>query len=143
MNCDNFRPGALVGARLFAGEAFLKICTKNPRLPWRMGCIKSGVVTEDVNKANADRTMNETAKSPPKFKVAVMQPCPIVLDRAQIVGGRFDFDVVRHCALPDIFERRADDRAKRPVAPVSMDAPAGAVPANEKPVRTTFSTAKK
>jgi nitrilase len=37
------------------------------------------------------------------------------IDRAQIVRGKFDLDVVGHYARPDIFELHVDERAKRPV----------------------------
>jgi nitrilase len=37
------------------------------------------------------------------------------IDRAQIVRGKFDLDVVGHYARPDIFELHVDERAKQPV----------------------------
>ena len=37
------------------------------------------------------------------------------LDRAQIVRGKYDLDVVGHYARPDIFALHVDERAKRPV----------------------------
>jgi nitrilase len=40
------------------------------------------------------------------------------IDRAQIVRGKFDLDVVGHYARPDIFQLRVDERLKSPVATV-------------------------
>jgi nitrilase len=37
------------------------------------------------------------------------------IDRAQIVRGKFDLDVVGHYARPDIFELHVDERPKQPV----------------------------
>jgi nitrilase len=37
------------------------------------------------------------------------------IDRAQIVRGKFDLDVVGHYARPDIFQLQVDERPKRPV----------------------------
>jgi nitrilase len=37
------------------------------------------------------------------------------IDRAQIVRGKFDLDVVGHYARPDIFQLLVDERPKRPV----------------------------
>ena len=37
------------------------------------------------------------------------------IDRAQIVRGKFDLDVVGHYARPDIFELHVDERPKVPV----------------------------
>jgi nitrilase len=37
------------------------------------------------------------------------------LDRAQIVRGKYDLDVIGHYARPDIFQLHVDARAKRPV----------------------------
>jgi NAD(P)H-dependent flavin oxidoreductase YrpB (nitropropane dioxygenase family)/predicted amidohydrolase len=37
------------------------------------------------------------------------------IDRAQIVRGKFDLDVVGHYARPDIFQLHVDERPKRPV----------------------------
>jgi nitrilase len=37
------------------------------------------------------------------------------IDRAQIVRGKFDLDVVGHYARPDIFTLQVDERAKKPV----------------------------
>ena len=37
------------------------------------------------------------------------------IDRAQIVRGKFDLDVVGHYARPDIFQLHVDERAKQPV----------------------------
>jgi nitrilase len=38
------------------------------------------------------------------------------LDRAQIVRGKYDLDVVGHYARPDIFQLQVDDRPKKPVS---------------------------
>jgi nitrilase len=37
------------------------------------------------------------------------------IDRAQIVRGKYDLDVVGHYARPDIFQLNVDERPKRPV----------------------------
>ncbi len=37
------------------------------------------------------------------------------IDRAQIIRGKYDLDVVGHYARPDIFELHVDERPKRPV----------------------------
>ena len=37
------------------------------------------------------------------------------LDRAQIIRGKFDLDVVGHYSRPDIFQLHVDERSKRPV----------------------------
>ena len=37
------------------------------------------------------------------------------IDRAQIVRGKYDLDVVGHYARPDIFRLQVDERAKKPV----------------------------
>jgi nitrilase len=37
------------------------------------------------------------------------------IDRAQIIRGKFDLDVVGHYARPDIFELHVDERPKQPV----------------------------
>ncbi len=44
------------------------------------------------------------------------------IDRAQIVRGKFDLDVVGHYARPDIFELHVDERPKHPVTIHSADA---------------------
>lgn len=53
------------------------------------------------------------------------------IDRAQIVRGKFDLDVVGHYARPDIFQLQVDERAKQPVtvkvAEAAGDAAAGPV----------------
>src|ERR1700687_4715225 len=43
------------------------------------------------------------------------------IDRAQIVRGKFDLDVVGHYARPDIFHLQLDERAKKPVTSLNED----------------------
>jgi nitrilase len=43
------------------------------------------------------------------------------IDRAQIVRGKFDLDVVGHYARPDIFQLQVDERAKQPVTLLDGD----------------------
>jgi len=43
------------------------------------------------------------------------------IDRAQIVRGKFDLDVVGHYARPDIFQLHVDERAKKPVTAQATD----------------------
>lgn len=43
------------------------------------------------------------------------------IDRAQIVRGKYDLDVVGHYARPDIFQLNVDERPKRPVTTVNVD----------------------
>jgi nitrilase len=43
------------------------------------------------------------------------------IDRAQIVRGKFDLDVVGHYARPDIFQLQVDERAKKPVTTQGKD----------------------
>jgi nitrilase len=43
------------------------------------------------------------------------------IDRAQIVRGKFDLDVVGHYARPDIFQLQVDERAKKPVTTQGTD----------------------
>src|SRR5439155_27331568 len=47
------------------------------------------------------------------------------IDRAQIVRGKFDLDVVGHYARPDIFQLQVDERPKRPVTIQRGDAAGG------------------
>ena len=48
------------------------------------------------------------------------------IDRAQIVRGKFDLDVVGHYARPDIFQLHVDERPKQPVT-LHRDAEVGTV----------------
>jgi nitrilase len=43
------------------------------------------------------------------------------IDRAQIVRGKYDLDVVGHYARPDIFQLQVDERAKKPVTTQDSD----------------------
>jgi nitrilase len=43
------------------------------------------------------------------------------IDRAQVVRGKYDLDVVGHYARPDIFQLNVDERSKRPVTIVNVD----------------------
>ncbi len=43
------------------------------------------------------------------------------INRAQIVHGKFDLDVVGHYARPDIFQLHVDERAKKPVRTQDTD----------------------
>ena len=43
------------------------------------------------------------------------------IDRAQIVRGKYDLDVVGHYARPDIFQLHVDERPKRPVTTHDKD----------------------
>ena len=43
------------------------------------------------------------------------------IDRAQVVRGKFDLDVVGHYARPDIFQLHVDERPKRPVGTLGSD----------------------
>lgn len=54
------------------------------------------------------------------------------IDRAQIVRGKFDLDVVGHYARPDIFHLQVDERSKRPVETLQPDSqpPIGSVTAS-------------
>ena len=45
----------------------------------------------------------------------------VEIDRAQIVRGKFDLDVVGHYARPDIFQLQVDERAKKPVTSLNGD----------------------
>jgi nitrilase len=46
------------------------------------------------------------------------------IDRAQIVRGKYDLDVVGHYARPDIFQLTVDERQKQPVSTRSAEPPA-------------------
>jgi predicted amidohydrolase len=43
------------------------------------------------------------------------------IDRAQVIRGKFDLDVVGHYARPDIFQLHVDERAKTPVTAQEPD----------------------
>jgi nitrilase len=43
------------------------------------------------------------------------------IDRAQIVRGKYDLDVIGHYARPDIFQLHVDERAKKPVTTQDQD----------------------
>jgi nitrilase len=43
------------------------------------------------------------------------------IDRAQIVRGKYDLDVVGHYARPDIFQLHVDERPKQPVTTQSAE----------------------
>jgi nitrilase len=43
------------------------------------------------------------------------------IDRAQVVRGKYDLDVVGHYARPDIFQLNVDERSMRPVTIVNVD----------------------
>lgn len=57
------------------------------------------------------------------------------IDRAQIVRGKFDLDVVGHYARPDIFQLHVDEAAKRPVSMYGADATGAKKPAAEGELR--------
>jgi nitrilase len=65
------------------------------------------------------------------------------IDRAQIVRGKYDLDVVGHYARPDIFQLHVDERPKQPVTTQSDEA--GTLrdksPAAERGLRSAASTA--
>ena len=50
------------------------------------------------------------------------------IDRAQIIRGKFDLDVVGHYARPDIFQLHVDERPKQPVTSHGPDAAADREP---------------
>ena len=50
------------------------------------------------------------------------------IDRAQIVRGKYDLDVVGHYARPDIFQLHLDTRAKRPVTRTEVGDPEETTP---------------
>jgi nitrilase len=53
------------------------------------------------------------------------------IDRAQIVRGKFDLDVVGHYARPDIFQLHVDERPKRPVTALAAEPTAQTEPSPE------------
>ena len=65
------------------------------------------------------------------------------IDRAQIVRGKYDLDVVGHYARPDIFQLHVDERPKQPVTTQSDDARAltEKSPAAERGLRSAANTA--
>jgi nitrilase len=60
------------------------------------------------------------------------------LDRAQIVRGKYDLDVVGHYARPDIFQLQVDERQKQPVSIRSAESTA-AIP-SDVPAKTRANT---
>jgi nitrilase len=64
------------------------------------------------------------------------------IDRAQIVRGKYDLDVVGHYARPDIFQLHVDERPKQPVTTQSDDAaaPRDKSPAAERGLRSAANT---
>ena len=62
------------------------------------------------------------------FTVGLLTTCPSMpglvaeIDRAQIIRGKYDLDVVGHYARPDIFQLHVDERAKQPVTTQSGEA---------------------
>jgi nitrilase len=57
------------------------------------------------------------------------------LDRAQIVRGKYDLDVVGHYARPDIFQLQVDERQKQPVSIRTAES-GGAAASGEVPAKT-------
>jgi nitrilase len=59
------------------------------------------------------------------------------IDRAQIVRGKYDLDVVGHYARPDIFQLHVDERPKRPVTSErAAEEPVAAHESRPEPVRS-------
>ncbi|HLZ13552.1 MAG TPA: nitrilase-related carbon-nitrogen hydrolase [Candidatus Acidoferrum sp.] len=54
------------------------------------------------------------------------------IDRAQIIRGKMDLDVVGHYARPDVFQLHVDERAKSPVTTIASDNLHEAHPATQK-----------
>lgn len=52
------------------------------------------------------------------------------IDRAQIIRGKYDLDVVGHYARPDIFQLHVDERPKQPVTTHSEIAESNEIPRN-------------
>jgi nitrilase len=63
------------------------------------------------------------------------------IDRAQIVRGKYDLDVVGHYARPDIFQLHVDERPKQPVTIQSSEASREESPAAQAERRAAASTA--
>jgi nitrilase len=64
------------------------------------------------------------------------------IDRAQIIRGKFDLDVVGHYARPDIFQLHVDERAKQPVTTHGLHTSAGEEPAVQPARQTAVASAE-
>jgi nitrilase len=68
------------------------------------------------------------------------------IDRAQIVRGKFDLDVVGHYARPDIFQLQVDEKPKQPVTlrgPEAKGEKEGAAPSNAHSIKPTRNTRRR